>query len=113
MQLQNEIILPKNPVFYSKFATFLKIPPTKRPGAHFRVPVYAGIQELADSSVVLRFMVDVQEDNFFVARRRLNREIKILFDENHIEIPFNQLDVHTVWFFKTAFRKNLPGSRLF
>ena len=60
------------------------------------VPVYAGVQELGASSVVLRIAVDVKEENFFVARRRLNREIKILFDENHIEIPFDQLDVHTM-----------------
>ena len=58
-------------------------------------PVYAGVQELGDSAVVLRVAVDVKEENFFVARRRLNREMKILFDENHLEIPFNQLDVHT------------------
>ena len=60
------------------------------------VPVYAGVQELASSSVVLRITVNVKEENYFVARRRLNREIKILFDDNHIEIPFDQLDVHTV-----------------
>ena len=60
------------------------------------VPVYAGVQELADSSVVVRIAVDVKEENYFAARRRLNREIKILFDENNIEIPFNQLDVHTI-----------------
>lgn len=60
------------------------------------VPVYAGVQEFASSSVVLRIAVDVKEENYFAARRRLNREIKILFDENHIEIPFDQLDVHTI-----------------
>ena len=57
-------------------------------------PVYAGVQELGASSVVLRVAVDVPEEHYYIARRRLNREMKILFDDNHIEIPFNQLDVH-------------------
>ena len=59
-------------------------------------PVYSGVQELGDSAVVLRISVNVQEENYFPARRRLNREMKILCDENHIEIPFNQLDIHTI-----------------
>ena len=58
------------------------------------VPVYYGVQRLADSCVVVRVGVNVKEENFFAAQRRLNREIKILFDENGIEIPFNQLVVH-------------------
>lgn len=57
-------------------------------------PVYYGVQELGDSSVVLRVGVDAEENNYFDARRRLNREMKILCDDNHIAIPFNQLDVH-------------------
>ena len=58
------------------------------------VPIYYGVQRLADSCVVVRVGVNVKEENFFAAQRRLNREIKILFDENGIEIPFNQLVVH-------------------
>ena len=58
------------------------------------VPRYAGVDCLGESSVVLRFVVDVTEQNFFAGRRRLNRELKILLDENHIEIPFNQIVVH-------------------
>lgn len=57
-------------------------------------PVYYGVEELADSSVILRFGVEAKEENYFVARRRLNRELKILCDNNNIEIPFNQLQVH-------------------
>ncbi|MGI5976932.1 MAG: hypothetical protein ACOX68_04455, partial [Candidatus Limivicinus sp.] len=59
-------------------------------------PAYYGVQDLGESSVVLRVCVDVKEENFFIARRRLNREMKILFDDNNIVIPFNQLDIHTV-----------------
>ena len=58
------------------------------------VPNYMGVESLADSSVVLRFSVDCREENVFVARRRLNRELRILFAEKGIEIPFPQV---TVW----------------
>ena len=57
-------------------------------------PVYKGVESLADSAVVLRVVVDATEANFFAARRRLNREMKILFDDNGIEIPFNQIVMH-------------------
>ena len=58
------------------------------------LPRYAGVDSLGESSVVLRFVVDANEQNFFAARRRLNRELKLLLDENNIEIPFNQLVIH-------------------
>jgi len=58
------------------------------------VPDYMGVESLADSAVVLRFTVACKEQNVFVARRRLNRELRILFAEKGIEIPFPQV---TVW----------------
>lgn len=58
------------------------------------VPRYAGVDNLGESSVELKFFVDVNEQNFFSGRRRLNRELKILLDKNNIEIPFNQIVVH-------------------
>ena len=57
-------------------------------------PVYKGVESLADSAVVLRVVVDATEANFFPARRRLNREMKILFDDHGIEIPFPQLVIY-------------------
>ena len=60
------------------------------------VPAYKGVEALADSSVVLRFIVHCTEDNVFAARRRLNGELKNLFDEKGIEIPFPQVDVHHI-----------------
>ncbi len=59
------------------------------------VPKYSGVQSLGGSAVVLRITVSVAESNIFPATRRLNREVKLLFDKNGIEIPFNQLVVHT------------------
>lgn len=57
-------------------------------------PKYAGVQTLDASSVVLRFTVKTLEVNYFPATRRLNREMKCLFDDKGIEIPFNQIVVH-------------------
>lgn len=58
------------------------------------VPRYVGVDSLGESSVVLKIIVDTKEQNFFGARRRLNRELKILMDKHNIEIPFNQIVVH-------------------
>ena len=59
-------------------------------------PIYKGVEALADSSVVLRFIVYCTEENVFAARRRLNGEMKNLFDEKGIEVPFPQVDVHHI-----------------
>lgn len=56
---------------------------------------YAGVENLADSGVVLRFIADVEEGNIYSGKRLLNRELKIAFDKNKISIPYPQLDVHT------------------
>lgn len=58
------------------------------------VPQYMGVESLGESSVVMRIVGDVTEENFFLGYRTLNREMKIMCDENHIEIPFNQLVIH-------------------
>ena len=56
---------------------------------------YLGVEELADSSVVLKIKADVNEKDIFNGRRILNKEIKCAFDKEHITIAFPQLDVHT------------------
>ena len=58
------------------------------------MPDYMGVEDLADSAVVLRFTVACREQNVFVARRRLNRELRLLFAKNNIGIPYPQI---TVW----------------
>lgn len=57
-------------------------------------PIYLGVNELADSAIVLRVSVQVDESNKAPARRVLNRELKLLFDKHNINIPFPQLVVH-------------------
>ena len=57
---------------------------------------YLGVDELADSSVVLKFTADVEEKNIFAGRRILNKELKCAFDRENIKIAFPQLDVHSI-----------------
>jgi len=55
---------------------------------------YMGVDELADSGVNLKFCVSTAEEKFFQARRALNRDVKLLLDDNGFEIPFPQVVVH-------------------
>ncbi len=57
-------------------------------------PFYKGVSELAESSVNLLFVAKCKEADIYQVQRDLNREIKIIFDDNNINIPFNQLVVH-------------------
>ena len=58
-------------------------------------PVYLGVQELADSSVVLRFIVEVAEKDIYAGARLLNHDLLLGFRRLGVECPFPQLDVHT------------------
>ena len=57
-------------------------------------PIYMGVNELGESGVELLFVAYCKEDDIYQVQRDINREIKIMFDDNNIEIPFNQLVVH-------------------
>ncbi len=57
-------------------------------------PYYKGVSELGESGVALLFVAKCYEDDIYQVQRDMNREIKIMFDNNGIEIPFNQLVVH-------------------
>ena len=61
---------------------------------YLSAPRLMGVESLADSGVNLRIAVDVKEENIFPARRRLNRDVRVLFQEKNVEIPFPQLVVH-------------------
>lgn len=67
----------------------------KYPDYLYNSPLYLGVQELGDSSVVLRFAGKTTESKKFQLERILNKEIKLLFDKNKIEIPFPQVDIHS------------------
>ena len=52
------------------------------------------VDSLADSSVILGLRAWVKTEEYWSTRWRLLEEIKLIFDEEGIEIPFNQLTVH-------------------
>ena len=58
-------------------------------------PKYLGVQELADSAVVLRFVVNVDEANIYSGARVLNHDLLLGFRKLGVECPFPQMDVHT------------------
>ena len=61
---------------------------------YLSAPEYMGVEELGESGVPLKFKVSVKEDNVFVAKRRLNRDLRVLFAEKGVDIPFPQVVVH-------------------
>ena len=58
------------------------------------VPVYLGVQELGESGIMLRFVVEVEESNVYGVQRVLNRELLVKFREAGVTVPYRQLDVH-------------------
>ena len=56
-------------------------------------PFYKGVDELADSSVNLLFMAKCKEEDIYGVKRALNRELKLIFDENNINVPFPQVTI--------------------
>ena len=57
-------------------------------------PKYLGVQALADSSVVLKFVVNVDEKDIYSGARLLNRDLLLGFRSLGVECPFPQVDVH-------------------
>lgn len=56
-------------------------------------PMDVFVSELADSSIQMGIRVWVKKENYWETKWRLTEQIKPLFDENDISIPFPQLDV--------------------
>ncbi len=57
-------------------------------------PRYLGVTQLADSGVNVKLVVDTTEENVFAAQRMLTRDVRILFADRGIEIPYPQIVVH-------------------
>lgn len=57
-------------------------------------PSYKGVTCLNASSVDLLILATCKEEDIYGVQRALNREMKLLFDENNINIPFMQVVVH-------------------
>ena len=67
--------------------------PSMYPTIYPQPPRYLGVEDLSESSVDLKVVADVEEDNIYTARRLLNRELKLALDNAGIEIPFPQVVV--------------------
>ena len=78
-----------------KMGSMLSAIKTKHPDIFIGEVSYLGVENLAESSVVLKFKADVEEKNIFSGRRVLNKELKCAFDRENIVIAFPQLDIHT------------------
>lgn len=68
--------------------------PSMYPEIFTGVCKYFGVDNLNSSSVDLKMGAYVNEKNIFAAKRLINREIKLAFDANGVEIPFPQVVVH-------------------
>ena len=58
-------------------------------------PRYLGVQQLADSAVMLRFVVEVAEKDIYTGARVLNRDLWLGLRKLGVECPFPQVDVHS------------------
>ena len=67
----------------------------KRSEVMLTEPRYLGVQQLAESSVILRFVVEVVEKDIYTGARILNRDLWLGFRKLGIECPFPQMDVHS------------------
>ena len=67
----------------------------KHPDVMQAAPMYLGVQALADSAVVLRFVVNVNEKEIYSGARILNHDLLLGFRKLGVECPFPQMDVHT------------------
>ena len=54
-------------------------------------PFYKGVVALGDSSVNIRLVAQCAETDRLQLCRDMNREVKLIFDRNHINIPFPQI----------------------
>lgn len=79
-----------------KFPSLLEEIRQKRADVMLDTPVYLGVQQLADSAVVLRFCVDVKEKDIYGGARILNRDLLLGLRQLGVECPFPQLAVHSM-----------------
>ncbi len=81
--------------------------PERYPQYYPKPPRYVGVETLNSSSVDLKVIADVEEKNIYMARRTLNRELKLALDAGGIEIPFPQV---VVWQGKETPKEPAPAA---
>ena len=76
-------------------------------------PFYKGVAELADSAVIIRFVANCEEGAKYQVERDMNRQFKLLFDKNNINIPFPQVVVHQPTKFEDATKRQQKDAASF
>ena len=56
-------------------------------------PYYKGVEDMADSAVILRVIAKVKEEDRFQVTRDMKRDIYIFLNENAITVPYPQLTI--------------------
>lgn len=52
------------------------------------------VDSLADSAVMLKLRFWVRPEDYWTTKWKITEDVKLLFDANGIEIPYNQMDVN-------------------
>ena len=65
----------------------------KRIPAIVEGPYYKGVEDMADSAVILKVIAKVKEEDRFQATRDMKRDIYIFLNENKITVPYPQLTI--------------------
>ncbi|MBO4429418.1 MAG: mechanosensitive ion channel family protein [Clostridia bacterium] len=76
-------------------------------------PFYKGVAALGESSVVIRFVANCEEDARYQVERDMNRQFKLIFDKNNINIPFPQVVVNQPISFRDATKHEEKESKEF
>ena len=76
-------------------------------------PFYKGVAELADSAVVIRFAANCEEGTRYQVERDMNRQFKLAFDRNNINIPFPQVVLNQPTEFEDATKKQKQDAQSF
>ena len=76
-------------------------------------PFYKGVAELGDSAVVIRFVANCEEGARYQVERDMNRQFKLLFDKNGINIPFPQIVLNQPTTITDATKKEKKDAQTF
>ena len=76
-------------------------------------PFYKGVAELGSSAVIIRFAANCEEDARYQVERDMNRQFKLIFDKNNINIPFPQVVVNQPVEFRNATKHEEKESKEF
>ena len=56
-------------------------------------PYYKGVEDMADSAVILKVIAKVKEEDRFQATRDMKRDIYMFLNDNQITVPYPQLTI--------------------